>query len=362
MGKTIRNGEYAMLFLIILFSCNSVPAQVAYPDERIAALDEFLKEAQSQIGMPGVSCAIIENGEVIYKSESGLANIEHGVHITKNSIYPLYSLTKPFIAVGIFSLIEAGKLNLNDSVSKYVDEVPESWSKIKVKHLLSHSSGLPDMVGSNPYELRDLDENAAKKRVFNLPLKFNTGEKYEYNQTNFWLLMEIIEKITNKKLTDFIVKEQFPAAKAENVFFSSDAREIIKNRVTPYFPWIKGKLMIDLTYTNGDYFYACNGFHLTLNEFIGWDKRFQNNELISEDSKKRMWELFQYTSSDKTFTYGWEATELNDVRAFGFSGAMTTFYRIYPAKNISIIFLSNGFSNMYNQDAFTDSLIEIILK
>ncbi|MEL6355757.1 MAG: hypothetical protein AAFQ37_02375, partial [Bacteroidota bacterium] len=155
---------------------------------------------------------------------------------------------------------------------------------------------------------------------------------------------------------------QFPNSSTDNVFFSSDAREIVSNRATPYFPWIKGKLMIDLTYTNGDYFYACNGFHLTLNEFVNWNKRLKNNELISEDSKKQMWQLFPYLNSDKAFSYGWEASTFNEKQAFGFSGAMCTFYRIYPSENLSVIFLSNGFSNMYNQDAFTDALVEMVLK
>ena len=218
------------------------------------------------------------------------------------------------------------------------------------------------MVGNNPYELRDLNEAEAKERVYGLPLRFDVGVKYDYNQTNFWLLKEVIEKVTEMELSDFIFKTQFPNSTPDNVLFSSDAREIVKNRATPYFPWIKGKLMIDLTYTNGDYFYACNGFHLTLEEFIKWDKRLENNELISEDSKNRMWQLFPYLHSDKSFSYGWEATMINEKRGYGFSGAMSTFYRVYPSENLSIIFLSNGFSKMYNQDAFTDTLVEMILK
>lgn len=325
-------------------------------------LQDFLKEAQGQIGMPAVSCAIIRDNKVLFKYEQGFANLEHSVKVTDQTVYPLYSLTKPFIAVGVFSLIEEGKLNLDDLISTYVLDIPAEWKKVKIKHLLTHSSGLPDMVGKNPYELRDLNESEAKERVYALPLRFDPGMKYEYNQTNFWLLKKIIERVSGVGLSKFIISNQFPNSTFDNVFFSSDAREIVKNRATPYFPWIKGKLMIDLTYTNGDYFYACNGFHLTLDEFIAWNLRLKGNELISKASKKQMWQLFPYLDSDKSFTYGWEATKVKKKQAYGFSGAMSTFYRIYPKENLSIIFLSNGFTNMYNQDAFADTLVEMILK
>ncbi|MCG8330366.1 MAG: beta-lactamase family protein [Chitinophagales bacterium] len=360
--KRINRILTSCIFFLTIFSYNFVYASIENSGIDTVGLNSFLQEAQSQIGMPSISCAVIKNNKIIYRYENGFVNLEHDVKVTNKSIYPLYSLTKPFIAVGVFSLIEKGKLKLSDSISKYVKDVPTSWNGIKIKHLLTHSSGLPDMVGSNPYELRDLSEKEAKERVYSLPLRFTKGEKYEYSQTNFWLLKEIIEQVTQEELSSFILQTQFSKQKSKNVFFSGDAREIIKNRVTPYFPWVKGKLMIDLTYTNGDYFYACNGFHLTLDEFIAWDERLRNNELISEDSKKQMWNLFPYAQSNKTFTYGWEATKLDKKNAYGFSGAMVTFYRVYPTEDLSVIFLSNGFSKMYNQDAFSDELIKLILE
>lgn len=326
----------------------------------LSSLDALIEELQNEVGMPGLAIAVLRDGKLIYRKESGLANIEHEVAVTEESIFPLYSLTKPFISVGIFSLIESGKLALDDPISKYIDGLPEHWSTIRIEHLLAHTSGLPDMAGENPYIIRDYTKAEATNRVFKMDMQFARGQRYEYNQTNFWLLKEIIEQVSQMSLSDFIIQNQFPNH-AGGVLFSSDAREIVRHRVTPYFPWLKGRMLIDLPYTNGDYFYACNGLHLTLNDFILWDQRLQQNELISAASKEVMWKLFPYESDEKQFAHGWEATELKGKRAYGFSGAMTTFYRTYPAEGLSVIFLSNGFANMYNQDAFTERIISQVL-
>ena len=181
----------SVLLSLFFFASTSIKPEHRELDK--AELDEFLQAAQSEIGMPAISCAVLKDGKLIYQYEKGLANVEHEVELSPKTVYPLYSLTKPFIAVGVFALIEKGQLELDDSVSKFVPDLPDAWKEIQVQHLLAHSSGLPDMVGNNPYELRDLDEVAAKARVYALPLRFTAGEKYEYNQTNFWLLKEIIE-------------------------------------------------------------------------------------------------------------------------------------------------------------------------
>ncbi|WP_170827450.1 serine hydrolase domain-containing protein [Roseivirga sp. 4D4] len=350
-------------FLIGFFLPTNSVGQTNQSDlnTKLAELDDFLSMAQGEVGFPGIAFAVMQGEEVILQKNLGYANLEHKVAVSHNTVFPLYSLTKPFIAVGVFSLIENGKLTLDDFASNYVDGLPDSWKNVQIKHLLSHSSGLPDMAGSNPYEIRDFTKEQAKDRVFEMPLIFQKGEKYAYNQTNFWLLKEIIEKVSGEELSDFIIHNQFPNANDEGVFFSADAREVIPGRATAYFPWVKGKLMIDTPYANGDYFLACNGFHITLENFIQWDQRLRTNHLISEASRNAMWKLFDYTNSEKSFAYGWEVTNLNNEIGYGFSGAMATFYRTYPKKNISIIFLSNGFASMYNQDALANGISSIML-
>lgn len=254
-------------------------------------IDAYIKELMATSGIPGVALAVIKDGSVIHQNNYGYASIEHQVPITEHSIFRLYSLTKPIVAVGIFQLIEAGKLNLNDAVSKYVEGLPGKWNQVKIKHLLSFSSGLPELI--EPYnEVKDLNEDQISKRVFSESKRFDVGEKFEYNQTNFWLLQKVIENISGQRLSTFILENQFQNA-TDTVFFSSDARDIITHRVTPYFPFEKGELTITHPYYQGDYSNALNGLHLTLDDFIKWDKRFANNEFITKKTKDIMWSNFK---------------------------------------------------------------------
>ncbi len=319
-------------------------------------IDDYIEHLIERQGIPGVSLAIIKNGEVLYKSNYEYANIEHQVPISDKSIFRIYSLTKPIISVGIFQLIEKGKINLEDTISKYIQDLPDSWNDIKIKHLLSHSSGLPDM---SPIPMfRDLSEEEAKKKVFTQKIKFNKGTKYDYNQTGFWLLQKIIEKVTDESLNTFILKNQFNAN--TNSFFSSDSRDVVLNRVTPYFPFEKGTITIDHSYLQGNYAHSMNGLNITLEEFISWDKKLKENKFLNEESMHSMWRKFPYTESNKSFTFGWDNIVVNNYESYGFSGSLCTAYRIFPEKNLSIIFLSNGLSNWYNIDNIVNYIASLV--
>lgn len=322
-------------------------------------IDQYIQRIQKRHDVPGVALAVIKDGKVIHRKNYGYANLEHRVPVSDQSLFRLYSLSKPIVVVGLFSLIEKGKLSLEDKVSDYMTGLPETWQKIQIKHLLSHSSGLPDM--GQPYdEVKDLSEEAQKQRVFALPLAFDPGEHYQYNQTNFWLLQRIIEKGSQSSLSDFITKNQFNPV-IDTVFFSSDARDIIPNRATPYFPFDKpGVLTITHPHYAGDYSYAMNGLHLSLNDFIAWDKKFSQQQLINQQSIDKMWENFPFEDPREVFTYGWSTYNLNGHPSYGFSGSGSTIYRVFPEDNLSIIFLANGFSSWYNLSMMINYMAQLV--
>lgn len=319
-------------------------------------LNDYIEHLIKRQGTPGVSLAIVKDGETIYEKNFGYANIEHQVPISDESIFRVYSLTKPIVSVGVFQLIEEKKIALDDAVSKYITDLPLSWNGIKIAHLLSHSSGLPDM--SPISEFKDLTEEQAKHKVFQQDLKFESGEKYDYNQTGFWMLQKIIENVTDESLADFILKNQFYSGK--NTFFSSDSRDIVRNRVTPYFPFEKGTLMIDHSYLQGSYAHSKNGLNITLDDFISWDKKLNADKFLNKESKELMWQSFPFTKSNKSFAYGWDKIMVNNYESYGFSGSLCTAYRVFPENNLSIIFLSNGLTKWYNIDNIINHIASLV--
>ncbi|WP_052250024.1 serine hydrolase domain-containing protein [Flavobacterium sp. KMS] len=318
-------------------------------------IDQYIAQVQERSGIPGISLAVIKNGKIIHRNNYGKANIEHNIAVSDKSIFRLYSLTKPIIVTGVFQLIEQGKLSLEDSVSTYIHNLPSSWNAVQIKNLLTQSSGLPDIVA---YE--KLEESVAKEKVFADSLHFKKGEKFEYNQTNFWLLQKVIEIVSKQDIETFITVNQFEGKESKkSVFFSTDSRDIILNRVTPYFYYATGKMQLDLP-NNGSYLNSCNGINITMDAFITWDKKFSSNKLINDTSKKKMWEAFPYTKPDTKFTFGWDEQIINGHLSYGFSGGRITAYRNFPKDNLSIIFLANGLGGDFNVDNIVNQIAYLV--
>ena len=346
------------LFLLVMFYMITGNAQANKTETKVnsVAIEQYVNNLMMRQGIPGVSIAIIKDDEVVYQKNLGQASIEHHVPISDSSIFRVYSLTKPIVSVAVFQLIEQGKLDLEDTVDQFVGCLPESWNDIKVKHLLSHSSGLPDMAPIP--EFKDLSEEEATAKVFKQELRFKKGDSYEYNQTGFWLLQKIIEKITGETLATFVKQNQFE--KIDGSFFSSDSRDIILNRTTPYFPFSKGEITIDHSYLQGDYAHAENGLNLTLDAFIAWDRALRNYQLLRVETMDAMWQSFPYARSSKTFAYGWDKLFVNGHSSYGFTGSLCTAYRVFPEDNLSIIFLSNGLSHWYSLINAVNHLASIV--
>lgn len=354
---SIKTNLFCYLIMLIICASCAESKTTSAVDSQHKKIDTYIEHLQKRHEIPGVSLAIIKNDQILYKKTFGKASIEHNSPIIDASIFRVYSLTKPIVAVAVFQLIEKGQLSLEDTIGKYVTGLPAFWNTIQVKHLLTHSSGIPDMAPYN--RLEKLTEKQAKELVFGKEKRFDIGEKYEYNQTNFWLLQLIIEHITGKSLEEFILENQFEGA-GEEVFFSSNSEEIVMNRVTPYFPFETGTIQINHSKLNGRYMFAANGLNISMDAFIKWDKRLHLDELISKETKEKMWTLFPYSGSNKRFVYGWDKHLVNGHEAYGFSGSLITAYRVFPEDNLSIILLSNGLGNYYNIENIINHIASMI--
>lgn len=354
--KQLTTSAYIFFLFLGLIACGQSNSNSLDKNQQ-EKINAYIEHIQKRHEVPGVSLAILKKGKVVYQNKYGKANIEHNVAISDASIFRVYSLTKPIVAVAIFQLIEQGKLSLENTIDEYVKGLPYDWNNTQIKHLLTHSSGLPNM-GSFPSRSK-LTESQVKDTVFKINKIAGLGETYQYNQTNFWLLQLIIEKVTGEQMEDFILKNQFENER-QNVFFSSNSKEIIKNRVTAYFPFETGTIQIDHPSLIGRYMFAANGLNITLDEFVKWDQKLRNNQLIRKETKERMWKTFSYSNSNRLFAYSWDKRIVNGHDSFGFSGSLITAYRVFPKDDLSIVFLSNGLGNYYNIENIINHIASLI--
>jgi len=325
---------------LILFFLNFSFLGFCQKAEQTKSIDNYLTEVMKTYEIPGLAVGVVKNDKIIFQKYYGRENLESDKKVDSNSLFRVYSTTKLITNVAVFQLIEKGQLSLEDKISKYIDKLPKEWQNVKIKNLLSHSSGIPD------FERHNLPTNLTNAEVFERlskeKMEFETGNQYSYNQTNYLLLAMIIEKITGQKFEDYVLKNQFSDAK-NKIIFNSDSFEKIPNRIQFYRYNDSLKQFKKSTHVGGLRAHPANGLAISLPDFLQWSIHLDKNQFLKDETKKLMWKPFDYTNKQDVFAHGWEITKTGNVTSYGFSGGNVSAYSIFPENDLSIIFMSNGY-------------------
>jgi CubicO group peptidase (beta-lactamase class C family) len=320
-------------------------------------IDRYVQEMQQSHNIPGLALAIVRDGKLIYRRNYGMANLEFAVPVTDDTVFPLFSSTKIFSVVAVHQLIEQGKLSLDSKLVNFLTDLPEAWREVKIAHLLSHSSGLPDIV---TYE--NLPEAEAQHAVYENAILFKPGTQFDYNQTNYWLLNRIFKKILGKSLSDYIMETQFSVTQGA-VFFEGNHLAVMQNFSSGYNN--TGDKMTKRNWHFPQYSYGAAGLNLSMNAFLEWNKKLDTGTLLSPASFVRLRQPFAY-DKPRNFTHGWDLIELNGVATFGFTGGMATAFRQVPQKKMTLILLSNAMfiptAQRPGLDAVVNQLLEMAEK
>ncbi|MEM9076959.1 MAG: serine hydrolase domain-containing protein [Bacteroidota bacterium] len=327
-----------LLFSISCFNSNKGTNKVGIDQE----INGYLTEAMELYTIPGLALAVIEGNNLVYENYFGKASIEDNTLVDNKTIFRVFSTTKLITTTAVFQLIEDGKLKLEDSISKYLEGLPTEWQDVKIKNLLSHSSGLPDFIRYK----NTLSDKELMEKLYRDKMQFKTGHQHSYNQTNYWLLAQIIEKITSTPFDDYVRNNQFDGSR-NGVLFSSNALEVIPKRATRYVFSRKTQELIKHTSNDGVRGHSGNGLNISLTKFVEWDKKLKTNKLLSENTKSQMWSPFKFANrfayQKDDFLHGWGLYYVNNLESYGFSGGNVAAYRYFPGSKTTIILLSNGY-------------------
>jgi len=351
--KTLQIKNIPFFSLLLALSLGFSSSILAQSSPKIAAVDAYVNTVLQRSNIPGAAVAVIQNGEVIHENYYGKASLEYNIPVTEKSIFRLYSLTKLMVSNSIFKLIEDGKLSLDDKAAKYLTDLPKTWKSVKIEHLLSHSSGLPEFdVDDN------LNDEEANAKVYTFPIQFEAGDHFDYNQTNYWLLTRIINKVTGTSMEEYVFAQQFPEESKE-IMFSSNSLSIIPNRVTRYSVWNpRREFQADFPY-NSKRAHSGNGLNISLREFIKWSQRFDQNAYMTPESRAKMWSPFSYKNQGK-MGHGWGIYPIANQSSYGFTGGVATGMRKFKDGNLTIIWLTNGWENRYSIDGTIDYIAGIV--
>src|ERR1700754_4906986 len=234
-AKHLRGGGMTRLFLSASLAVSLHPLTHARADaDKVQAL---LRREMRERRIPGLQVAVVRRGKIVLLRSFGVANLQDSVPVGDRSVFAANSCTKAFTGVAVMQLVEEGKIDLSAPVSSYLDELPAAWRPVTVRQLLTHVSGLPNILNvldpsTGKLTGRD-DEDAAWAKVRAMPLESPAGERFSYNQTNYVLLGKIIDKYSGQPFARFFGARQFIPAGMTNTPFG-DSRDIIPRQAPSY--------------------------------------------------------------------------------------------------------------------------------
>ena len=317
------------------------------PDGQVSdAVDDYIKKAMSRQHIPGLSLVVVRDGKVVKAKGYGLASLELGVPASPETVYELASATKPFVATAIMLLVQDGKIGLEDKVSKYLDETPEAWKSVTIRHLLSHTSGIKDYSSdlrrAFPY---DTSPEKFAQEVMRESLNFAPGKKWAYSNTGYVLLSMVVLKASGKSYDAFLQERVFkPLGMKATRRDSPD--EVVPNRAAGYL-WVGGgglrnaDFLKYLMMNQGD-----GGILSTAPDLAKFDAALSTDRLLSAANRDVLWTPVKLNDG-KTHGYGlgWFLGEVNGHKHVyhpgGSPGANTMISR-YPDDRLTVIFLTNG--------------------
>ena len=250
------------------------------------AADDYLRREMAARAIPGVAWAAVDGDTIAAEGYLGLASVELDAPVTPGSVFAIASLDKQLTAAGVMVLAQRGKLSLDDPLSRWV---PGEWGGITLRHLLSHTSGLPDSVAAAVLGTSLLDYTAESLlgNVRGLVPVAPPGQRYVYSDANLFLAQLATEKAAGEPWRDFVRRELFAAAAMEHATFM-DPLVVIPGRAAPYTLDGEGKLVRDRR-LEVDYGPLYNDLGMTARDFARWLIALGGERPLTRASREAMW-------------------------------------------------------------------------
>ncbi len=223
--------------LILVCAVARMPAQ-GLPDSTTKKIDALFKWWDSN-GSPGYAVGVVRNDSLIFAKGYGVANLEYNIPITSETIFHIASVSKQFTAFSIVLLAREGKLSLDDDIHKYLPWFPDLKVKITVRNLLNHTSGIRDQWQLLAIAGTRLSDVITQDQIIKIlgkqqALNFKPGEEYNYSNSGFTMLAEIVRAVSGKSLRQFTDSAIFKPLGMNNTHFHDDYKEIVPNRSYSY--------------------------------------------------------------------------------------------------------------------------------
>lgn len=373
------------IFLLCSFVLmNTMCTSKANMQEKLGERIDSLLNLNYSEDAPGCAIAILKDGEILYQGYRGIANVNTKDKIDLNTVFNIASITKQFTVVGVLKLQELGLLSIEDSVAKFFPEFKsEIWEKVKLKHLMSQCSGVPDNRPrvDKDFMLYIVDKQCLEYMVDLDELKFEPGTNYDYKNPTFQILAEVVTRVSGIPFEEFQKKHLFEVAGMTNIRYFEPNIEIPsmahgyicvsnnvvsdidsdseKSRDNIQSQYVDKNNRAWMQYDYGEETFfgtkADGGIYTSINDFICWENALMNNLILKAETLKEAYNKHItvtgsiYSSyqnrAHTSYGYGWfiDDTPGRDIKIYhtGDNGGFQAYAAKYLSDSINVIMFEN---------------------
>ncbi len=350
MNTRIKIGSY--VFLMIALVSSVLFAQVPDQGKVVAGADRAVEKAAklSPASAPGCAIGVSLSGRSVYEKAFGMAEIEHGIANTPQTIFESGSVAKQFTAAAIILLSLEGKLGLDDPVKKHIPELPDYGAPLTIRHLLNHTGGVRDwgavleLTGFGRGDRVISQALAMDVITHQKGLDFTPGAEYSYSNSGYTLASTIVERVSKQSLPAFTEERLFKPLGMTHTSWRDDYQRLIPGRAQAYTGALSGPFRLLMPFMN---VYGNGGMLTTVGDWLKW-----NAMLDSRSMGAALVEAMETTgvlNDGRKISYALGVVVTNEhghrkVSHGGSTAGYQTFLSRYPDLKLSIAVMCNGSS------------------
>lgn len=334
-------------FSILILGLVTTPSFDLYAQDvsRTERIDATIEGLMGEGHFPGVAVAVMGDGKPVHVGTYGMADVAHKTPVTTRTVFEIASLTKQMTALAVMTLVEEGRLSLDDRLIDWVENAPAAWAGITVDQLLSHTAGLAhhfertvDGVHLLEYSRDDMLGSAMSTQMVSKP-----GNDWNYSDQGYFLLGVIIEGVTGQAYAEFMQSTFFrPLGMGQTHLL--DQRRIVPHLAQGY-AWRDGSLQRNRRvwqFPLTSHF----GVMSSLHDMMLWEAELSDPQIVMRDALEATWDIqraFDTGDSCDTWGYarGWQVTVVDGRRTLSHGGYSGTAYIRAVDDGLAVIVLTN---------------------
>lgn len=324
-------------------------ARAGLPRATEAAIDRAVAEAMAAQRIPGLALGVVRDGRLVLARGYGIANLEHNVPVTPETVFKIGSVSKQFLAAGVLLLAQDGKLALDDPVSRHLSGTPPTWEPITLRQLLSHTAGVI-REGPAYTPIRSQPDSVVVQSAFGAALLFAPGTGWQYCNVCYFALADVIRIRGGQPWPEFMAERVFrPAGMLDTR--TTTTTELVPRRASGYV-WQAGQFAPAPEVPG---LRPSGAFLSTVRDLARWDSVLTRGALLSSASRDEMWTPARLADGTPAragdgddppgYGLGWQIGTLDGRRRIHHGGSLPGFraqYARYPDQGLAVIVLTNG--------------------